>query len=139
MYTQAMKGSHQIGLDYANILLQIIQHAYGCWYDESTVQVFRKNEELVRQERAVILRLMGKYEEALREFDDLLAHGEDYECLIQMSYLKHLMGDKSGALEYARQAKKIESPEVDKPGYGAFVLGFKALPDEYRQWLRSVT
>ena len=83
MYTQAMKGNNQIALELANTLVEDIQNEYA------------------RQERAVILRLMGKYAEALKEFDDVLASGEDYECLIQASYIKNLMGDESGALEYA--------------------------------------
>jgi hypothetical protein len=46
------------------------------------------------------------------------------------------MGDKSEALAYALLAKECEIKF--EPSYGAFNLGFKALPDYYRQWLLSV-
>jgi tetratricopeptide (TPR) repeat protein len=139
MYMQAMRGSLQIALDYANKMIEIAHSADGCGYAELVVQEYRENKDLVRQERAVILRLMGRYDEALKEFEDILATEEDYECLIQTSYLKHLMEDESGALEYARRAKKIEPPEICKTSYGAFRLsGFKTLPNEYRLWLLKV-
>jgi tetratricopeptide (TPR) repeat protein len=107
MYTQAMKASHQVALDYANTMIDVIQNAYESRCDKSQEPVFFKEEEFIKQERAVILRLMGKYDEALREFDDLLTLEESYECLIQTSYLKHLMEDKGGALEYALRAKDM--------------------------------
>lgn len=139
MYTLAMKGNHEIALEYANKMVEVIQNLDVCDYDESIVQFFKTNGGLIRQERAVILRLMGKYEEALKEFDDLLAPEEDYECLIQMSYLKSLMKDEKGSLEYALRAKKLEGyRELHSPRYGAFILGCKALPDKYRQWCSSV-
>jgi hypothetical protein len=94
---QALRGCHQISLDNAETLLENIRHAIECGHDESVVQAFRNKESFVRQERAVILRLMGKYAGALKELRDLLTNGEDYECLIQLSYLMHLMKDKSGA------------------------------------------
>ena len=131
MYMQAMRGSLQIALDYANKVIEIAHSADGCGYAELVLQV--------RQERAVILRLMGTYDEALKEFEDILAAEEDYECLIQTSYLKHLMEDESGALEYARRAKKIEPPRIHEPSYGPFLLGgFKTLPNAYRLWLLKV-
>ncbi|KAG0504744.1 hypothetical protein M758_N021900 [Ceratodon purpureus] len=138
MYTQAMKGNHQTALEYANKMIEARQSANGCRCHLSEMQASWVQEKIVRQERAVILRLMGKYDEALKEFDDIVALGENYECLIQTSYLKHLMEDKEGALEYACRAKKLESVEIHEPGYGAFCLGFSALPDEYRQWLLNV-
>ena len=139
---QALRGCHQISLDNAETLLENIRHAIECGHDEAVVQAFRNKENFVRQERAVILRLMGKYAEALRELRDLLTSGGDYECLIQLSYLLHLMKDESGALEYACRAKRLDAPwlarGLDRPGMCAFVLGFKALPDAYRQWLLNV-
>lgn len=128
MYTQATKGRHQRALDYAEKLIQISQGA--------------KEQFIFRQERAVTWRLMGKHEDAHKEFDDiLLANGETYELLIQTSYLKHLMEDKRGALEYALRAKKFLECHHElstTSGYGAFTLGFKALPNDYRQWLWNV-
>lgn len=122
----AMKGSHLIALEYVNKMQTCFKHGNVVYMPDRWVN------------GAIILRLMGKYGEALKLFDGMLANGEDYECLIQASYLKYLMEDKSGALEYARRAKKVESPETNMPGYGAFSLGFKALPDQYRQWLLNV-
>jgi len=61
----------------------------------------------LRQEKAVIFRLMGKWKEALEEFVHLLDVQEDYDFLIQVSYLKRLMQDESRALDYARRAQKI--------------------------------
>lgn len=139
MYTQAMKGSLQIALDYANKLIEVTQNKDGCELDESRLQACKEREEFLRQERGVIYRLMGNYKEALTDFHHILAIREDYECLIQMSYLKDLMEDKSGALDYARRAKKVQGDaDLDRPGRGAFCLGFKALPDEYRHWLLNV-
>ena len=139
MYMQAMRGSLQIALDYANKVIEIAHSADGCGYAELVLQEFRKNKDAVRQDRAVILRLMGTYDEALKEFEDILAAEEDYECLIQTSYLKHLMEDESGALEYACRAKRIESPGIHEPSYGAFQLGgFNTLPNAYRLWLLKV-
>jgi len=74
------------------------------------------------------------------EFDELLALGpEDFACLTQMSYLKHLMGDTSGALEYARWAKCLER-EPEDPEYlcrRLMSLGFQALPDAYFHWFEN--
>ena len=138
----SLEGLSSNFLDNAETLLENIRHAIECGHDEAVVQAFRNKENFVRQERAVILRLMGKYAEALKELRDLLTNGEDYECLIQLSYLMHLMKDKSGALEYACRAKRLDAPwlarGLDRPGMCAFVLGFKALPDAYRQWLLNV-
>jgi hypothetical protein len=41
-------------------------------------------------------------------------------------------------LEHALRAKQHQSPMLGKLGYGAFRLGFKALPNKYRQWLLNV-
>lgn len=128
MYTQAMKGNYLKALDYTDKMKMCKTHGYVP--NMSQVQWLN---------RAVILRLLGNYEEALKSFDGVLANGEDlYECLIQISYLKYLMEDRSGALEYALRAKKYEIPEFNEPGYGAFKLSYKALPDEYRRWLLNV-
>jgi tetratricopeptide (TPR) repeat protein len=121
MYAQAMKGRHEIALGYAD---EMIERA-----------LCSEHAVCMRQERAVILRMMGKNEEAESEFKNLLAPGEDYECLIQMSYIKHLEGDFKGALKYARRAKKLESPvRFDMPEY-RFTLAVKALPTEFCHWL----
>jgi len=123
MYAQATKGRHQRASDYSEKLIETSQDA--------------KEHFFFRQERAVIWRLMGKHEDAHKEFNDLLlANGETYELLIQTSYLKHLMKDKHGALEYALRAKKLLERDLRLSttlGYGAFTLGFKALPNDYCQ------
>jgi hypothetical protein len=67
-----------------------------------------------------------------KEFEGLLVLEEDYECLIQINYLKHLMENKSEALAYAFQPKNLKSAKIKYSlGYGAFNLGFKALLHEY--------
>lgn len=137
MYTQAMQGCHPVALDYANKMIEVNQNAfkplvqgYSCEY----VELY------LRQERAVIFRLMGKWDEALKELEHLLEVEQNYACNIQVSYLKSLMGDTSGALDYARRAKKEFECDEQKhnPGYGTFSLGFKALPDDYRKWVFHV-
>jgi len=58
-----------------------------------------------------------------------------------MSYLKHLMGDKSGALEYARRAQRMQRPKLELELYHSktlMTLGVRALPDKYRRWLVNV-
>lgn len=89
------------------------------------------------QERAVIWRLMGEYEKALKEFDALLTFEEDYECLVQASYLKGLTNDESGALKYARRARELKRPELEQFGHlskSLMTLGVNALPKGYRRW-----
>jgi len=133
MFAQAMKGSHQKALECVDWMIAYWQNR-GLPYDGLRLQA-------CRQERAVIWRLMGENDRALEEFNALLALQEDYECLAQMSYLKHLMEDTSGALEYARRAKGLQRPELEKPGFlstTVMTLGFRALPDEYRRWLVNV-
>jgi hypothetical protein len=128
MYTQAMRGKHEIALDYCNKL----------------IEVGNKREEYNSETRLldtyVILRLMGKYEEAFEGFDDSLAQKETYECLMQTSYLKYLMKDEIGALVYALRAKKMGDAKRDKPSYGKLdSLVVNALPDEtFCQWLLNV-
>jgi tetratricopeptide (TPR) repeat protein len=120
-----MKGNHQIALDYANKILKAMSANSGYM-------------SLCSPEIAIILRLMGKYEEALQEFDGYLEMFEPrYGDLIQICYLKYSMNDKRGAFQYALRAKRLEG-ELDKPGYGAFCLGIQALPDEFRQRLLIV-
>ena len=130
-FMQAMKGSHELALHYDKKI------------SEAGLKDLKENQTHKRSvERAVILRLMGKYEEALKEFaDDLYMDCRrcHYECLVQMSYLLDRMGDKIGALDYACGAKKLEGDiELNGPGSGAFRLGVKALPKEYRHWLLNV-
>lgn len=125
-----MKGNYEIALTYANRMLK------SCEVHGSIT----KTSQIWLLNRAVIFTLMEKYKEALESFHAALdANGENmYACLIQTSYLKYLMADKSGALEYALQAKKYENADVRKPGFGAFTLSYKALPNEYREWLLNV-
>lgn len=120
MYTQAMRGKHEIALDYCNKIMEV-----------------GKTKSL---DAYVILRLMGKYEEAFEGFDDSLAEKETYECLMQTSYLKYLMKDEIGALVYALRAKKMGDAKRDKPSYGKLdSLVVNALPDEtFCQWLLNV-
>lgn len=137
MYTQAMQGCHAVALDYANKMIEFNQNAFKPLVEGFSCEYV---ELYLRQERAVIFRLMGKWDEALKEFEHLLDVEEKYACLIQVSYLKSLRGDTNGALDYARRAKKeFECDEQShSPGHGAFSLGFKALPNEYRKWIFNV-
>ena len=129
MFAQAMEGSKDKALECINrIIADALSLGYS--YDEVELQSYR-------QERAVIWRLMGDYDMALEEFAALLAFGEDYECLTQMSYLKHLMGDRSGALEYARRAQRMHRPELDL-SKTLMTLGVCALPDKYCHRLVNV-
>ena len=123
MYTQAMRGKHEIAQDYCNKLIEVGNK--------------RKTRFL---DAYVILRLMGKYEEALEGFHDSLAQKETYECLMQTSYLKYLMKDEIGALVYALRAKKMGDAKGDKLSYGELgSLVVNALPDEtFCQWLLNV-
>lgn len=129
MFAQAMEGSQDKALECIDWMIAYAL-SLGYSYDKVMLQSYR-------QERAVIWRLMGEYDMALEEFAALLAFGEDYECLTQMSYLKHLMGDKSGALEYARRAQRMQRPELDLT-QTLMILGVRALPDKYRRWLVNV-
>ena len=119
MYVQAMKGNYQIALEYANKI------------HEAHIEY----KSLCSPERATILRLMGRYDEALQEFHGYLEMFKPrYGDLIQVCYLKYLMHDKIGAFEYALRAKRLEGGELDE----AFCLGSQALPDEFRQRLLIV-
>lgn len=131
MYMQAMRGNHQIALDYADDMIKNAPEGEcsSCGPHCSLADV-----KYIRQIRAVVLRLMGRYEEALNEFDDILAGGEDYECLTQASYIKHLLQDENGALAYACRAK-LQSHHAAVGAVGDFVLSYTALPEEFRQWL----
>lgn len=115
------------------------------------MQALKVQEMTFTRERGVVLRLLGEaqmkvgdedgakktFVEAQEEFDKAQqALGENYECLIQTSYLKYLMNDERGQMLAARRAKRLEAiSQLNCPGYGAFVLGYKALPEEYREWL----
>lgn len=68
MYTLATKGSHLIALENVNKMQKRKKHGIV------------GNMSLRWLNRAVSLRLMGKYAEALELFDGMLANGEDYEC-----------------------------------------------------------
>ncbi|KAG0564867.1 hypothetical protein KC19_8G146300 [Ceratodon purpureus] len=119
-YAQAIQGNFQVALDYANALIQ----------DRTS------NFHLLhRQERAVILRLLGKHVEALKEFDDLLKPGFDYECQIERSCVKYLMGNKDEALEDARYAQHI-CPA--REASHASLLSFNAIPPDFREWISKV-
>lgn len=48
------------------------------------------------------------------------------------------MQNESGALEFARRAKRLESPDSSEPGHVAFKLIFRTLPGKYLQWLLGV-
>jgi tetratricopeptide (TPR) repeat protein len=75
MFSQAMKGNHQMALEYANKVIEVIHNAYRF---EDRIESLEKNEKFVKREGAMVLRLMGNYADALKEFNDLLARGEDY-------------------------------------------------------------
>jgi hypothetical protein len=64
---------------------------------------------------------------------------KDYDCLIQVSYLKRLMQDESGALDYAGCAQKILHGEEQSssPSHRPFCLGFK-YPDEHHKWILNL-
>jgi tetratricopeptide (TPR) repeat protein len=135
MYTQAMEGCHPVALDYANKMIEVNENAF-----KPPMQASREVIDLyLRQEKAVIFRLMGKWKEALEEFGHILDVEEDYDCLIQVSYLKRLMQDESGALDYARRARKILQGEeqLRSPSHRPFCLGLK-YPDEHHKWILNV-
>ncbi|KAG0608914.1 hypothetical protein M758_8G142700 [Ceratodon purpureus] len=119
-YAQAIRGNFQVALDYANALIQ----------DRTSV-----HHLLHRQERAVILRLLGKHGEALKEFDDLLKPGFDYECQIERSCVKYLMGNKDEALEDAHYAQRI-CPA--REALHVSLLSFNAIPPDFREWISKV-
>lgn len=122
MQVQAMKGNHQIALEYAN---KIHEAKFPS----------AKYKSVCSPERAIIWRLMGRYEDALQEFEGYLEMFKPrYADLIQVCYLKYLMDDKIGAFEYALRAKRLEGGASDE----AFFLGSRALPDEFRQRLLIV-
>lgn len=122
-YAQAIQGNFQLALDYANALIA----------DQSS-----KYHLLHRQERAVVLRLLGRHGEALKEFDDLLLEppGFDYECQIERSCVKYQMGDKDGALEDARHAEHMGPARCGQ--FFLVLLSFHAIPAEFREWISKV-
>lgn len=85
VFTQAMNGSYQTALDQANVLIDAIQNEYVLICDDKSMQSLPAFELLVKQERAVVVRLMDKKVEVLREFFYILAYAESYHCLIQIS------------------------------------------------------
>lgn len=138
-----MKGSYQIALNLANKLVE------DCQNTRTGIEGITQTEivSTYKQERAVILRLIGEtqskiqakrlfdealedLEEALRGFEELGASKMCFSCLIQMSYLKNLLEDESGALAYDLQANELKF-DWQRPGEDPFLLCFKALPDEY--------
>lgn len=135
-----MNGNYQIALNLANKLVEDCQNTRA-GIDGTTQTEFVST---YKQERAVILRLIGVktqskrlFDEALKDFEEALrgfeALGEakmQFFCLIQMSYLKNLLEDESGALACALQAKEMKL-DWQRPGEDPFLLCFKALPDEY--------
>jgi hypothetical protein len=83
----------------------------------------------------VLLRLLGRHGEALKELDDLLADGFDYECQIERSCVRYLMGDKDRALEDARHAQRMNP----MPGQLApLQLSLHAIPPEFRELISNV-
>lgn len=121
-YAQAIKGNFQVALDYANALVA----------DEAS-----PHHLLHRQERGVVLRLLGKHAEALQEFDELLAPGFDYECHIERSCVKYLMGDKDGARKEARHAHR-NCPARDGQQLMSLLLSSRAIPPEFCAWISNV-